>query len=187
MEFFDAVRTRRSVRRYSDRPVESDKVEALFEAVRQSPSWSNRQCPRFVLVRGEEDRKRLSELSYVEAMMAPMGYKANPSQKALAQAPVVVVACAAPSDSGQVRGQDYYLVDTGIAAQTMMLAANALGLSTVFVGIFDEQGVKELLSIPEDARVVGLFPLGYAEGDAKKEGPPRKPLSETVFEGRWGG
>ncbi|MFC1549449.1 nitroreductase family protein [Nitrospirota bacterium] len=187
MDLFDAVRTRRSVRRYSDKPVEPEKVEALFEAVRQSPTWANKQCPRFVLVRDEAARKRISELSYVEALMAPMGYKANPSQKALAQAPVVVVACADPAQSGQIRGQDYYLVDTGIAAQTMMLAANALGLASVFVGIYDEQGIKELLAIPESVRVVGIFPLGYAHDETKKDGPPRKPLSETVFEGKWGG
>jgi len=187
MDFMDIVRTRRSVRRYDSRPVEQLKIDALFEAVRRSPSWSNKQCPRFVLVRDEADRKRISELSYVEALMAPMGYKANPSQKALAEAPVVVVACADPAESGQVRGQDYYLVDTGIAAQTMMLAANALGLATVFVGIYDEDEIRGLLNIPENVRVVGLFPLGYPLDEVKKDGPPRKPLSETLFEGRWGG
>jgi len=186
MDFFEAVSNRRSVRRYSETPVEKEKLEAVFEAVRQSPTWSNRQCPRFVLVRDPADRARLSELSYVEALMAPMGYKANPSQKALAEAPVVVVACADPSESGQVRGQDYYLVDTGIAAQTLMLAASALGLASVFVGIYDEGKVKALLSIPEGVRVVGLFPIGYPLDETRKDRPRRKPLAETLFEGKWG-
>ena len=187
MDFFDAVSTRRSIRRYSDKPVEQAKIDALFEAVRQSPTWANMQCPRFVLVRDEAARKRISELSYVEAIMAPLGYKANPSQKGLAEAPVIVVACADPADSGQIRGQDYYLVDAGIAAQTMMLSANALGLASVFVGIYDEDGVKTLLGIPDSVRVVGLFPLGYPLDENKKDGPPRKPVSETVFDGKWGG
>lgn len=187
MEFFEVAGTRRSIRRYSDRPVEQEKLDAVLEAVRQSPSWSNKQCPRFIIVRDAESRASLSALSSVEAIIAPMGYRANPARKALAEAPIVVVACADPAHSGQLHGQDYYLVDVGIAAQSLMLAANAKGLGTVFVGIFDEAGVKGILGIPDNVRVVGLFPLGYALDLARKDGPPRKPQDETVFEDRWRG
>lgn len=187
MDFFEVARTRRSIRRYSDRPVEQDRIDAVLEAVRQSPSWSNMQCTRLVIVRDSSAREVLSKLSFVEAIMAPLGYKSNPARKALAEAPVVMVACADPIHSGQVRGQDYYLVDVGIAAQSLMLAASAQGLGTVFVGIFDEAGVKELLGIPANVRVVGLFPLGYPLDATRKDGPSRKPLDETVFHGGWEG
>ena len=188
MEFFEAVANRTSIRRYSDRPVEQDKLDSIFQAVQQAPTWANMQCPRFIIVRDRAAKEKLSELSSSEALMAPMGYKANPSRKALAEAPVVVVACADPAASGSIRGQDYYLVDIGIAGQTLMLAASALGLATVFVGIYDEDGVRELLSIPEGVRVAGLFPLGYPlEPDRKKDRPGRKPLSETVYQDRWQG
>jgi nitroreductase len=65
-----------------------------------------------------------------------------------------------------------------------MLAAHAQGLGTVFVGVFDEEKVRDLLGIPATIRIVGLFPLGYPEGE-NKEGPSRKPLEEIVFEEKW--
>jgi len=185
MEFFEALSTRRSIRRYQERPVEDEKLRAVLDAVRASPSWANGQCPRLVVVKDAATKQGLGELSFLESFFAPKGYKSNPAMKALAQAPVVIVLCADPAHSGTVRGQEYYLADCGIAAQSMMLAANAQGLGTVFVGIFQEEPLRDLLGIPENIRVVGLFPLGYpAEG--KKEGPKRKPLEEICSYEKWG-
>ena len=74
---------------------------------------------------------------------------------------MVIVLCADPTQSGVLWEQNYYLVDSGIASQNLMLAARAQGLGTVFVGIYDEEKVKQLLNIPASIRVIGLFPLGY--------------------------
>ena len=185
MEFFEALSTRRSIRKYQDRPVEEEKLRAVLEAVRASPTWANMQCARVVVVRDPETRRGISELSFVESFFAPKGYKSNPAREALATAPVVLVLCADPAHSGTLRGQEYYLVDAGIAAQSMMLAARALGLGTVFVGVFEEEPLRDLLGIPENVRVVGLFPLGYP-AEEKKEGPRRKPLEEICSSGAWG-
>jgi nitroreductase len=65
-----------------------------------------------------------------------------------------------------------------------MLAAHAAGLGTVFVGVFDEEKVAELLDIPPGVRIVGLFPLGYPLTEPKA-GPPRKPLEEIVSYEKW--
>ncbi len=184
MELFEAIRTRRSVRKYADRMVEPEKLEAVLEAVRLAPSWANFQCWRMVVVQDRNVQQQMSELSYVESFFGPKGYKANPSKKALAEAPFVIVLCANPSQSGTLWNQNYYLVDAGIAAENLMLAARGQGLGTVFVGVYDENQVKQLLNIPDPIRVVGLFPLGYPVED-KKEGPSRKPLSEICFRGRW--
>ena len=100
----------------------------------------------------------------------PRASRRIPSKKALAEAPVVIVLCADPSQSGVLWEQNYYLVDSGIASQNLMLAARAQGLGTVFVGIYDEEKVKQLLNIPASIRVVGLFPLGYPV-EEKKDGP----------------
>lgn len=185
MEFFEALSTRRSVRRYETRPVEEEKLRGVLEAVRASPSWANQQCWRLIVVGDADARRGIGELSYLESFFAPKGYKTNPAMKALAQAPVVLVLCADPAESGAIRGQDYYLADAGIAAQSLMLAARAQGLGTVFVGIFQEEPLRDLLGIPENIRVVGLFPLGYP-AEEKKEGPRRKPLEEFCFSERWG-
>jgi nitroreductase len=185
METLEAIRTRSSVRRFSEQPVEPEKLQAVLEAVQQAPSWSNRQCWQLVVVQGQEVRNTISQLSFVESFFATYGYKTNPAQKGLAQAPVVIVACADPLQSGDLRGEQYYMADMGIAAQNLMLAAHDQGLGSVFVGVFDEEQLKKLLGIPPGIRIVGLFPLGYPAGESKG-GPPRKPLSEFVHYGTWG-
>jgi nitroreductase len=185
MDVLEAISTRRSIRRFQERPVEAEKLRTVLEAARLAPSWANLQCWRFVLVQDAQDRARLSEYAFVEAFFAPLGYKFNPAQKGVAEAPVVIVACADPEKSGNLGEQPYYLADLGIAAQSLMLAAHAQGLGTVFVGVFDEEKVRELLGIPASIRIVGLFPLGYAR-EEKKEGPPRKALAEIAFAGKWG-
>lgn len=186
MDVFETIKTRRSVRKFLDRPVEPGKLQAVLESARMAPSWANMQCWRFVVVQDPQVNARISELSHVEAYLAPRGYKANPAQKALAQAPVVIVACADPAQSGDIREDPYYMTDLGIAAENLMLAAHAMGLGAVFVGVFDEGNLRELLGIPSGIRIVGLFPLGYPEEEGKP-GPPRKPLEEIVFYGRWKG
>lgn len=184
MDTLEAIRTRRSVRKFSDRPVEEEKLRTVLEAARLAPSWANMQCWRFVVVQDPDMRRRISELSYVEAFFAPKGYKTNPAQQALADAPVVIVACGEPTLSGDLRGQQYYMTDVGIATENLMLAAHAQGLGSVFVGVFDEEQVGDLLNIPPGVRIVGLFPLGYPLEEAKA-GPPRKPLEDIVHFGSW--
>jgi nitroreductase len=184
METLTAIRTRRSVRRFSDQPVEAEKLRAVLEAVQQAPSWSNKQCWHLVVVQDQEARNKISELSFVESFFATYGYKTNPAQKGLAQAPVVIVACADPRLSGDLHGQQYYLTDMGIATENMMLAAHDQGLGSVFVGVFDEEQLKSLLNIPAEIKIVGLFPIGYPAGEAKG-GPARKPLGDFVHYGTW--
>lgn len=186
MDTLEAIATRRSVRVFRDDPVPEQQLTALLEAVRRSPSWANQQCWRLVVVRDAASKERIAELSWVESFFAPKGYKSNPARKGLAAAPVVIVLCADPADSGTIRGQEYYLADAGIAAQSLMLAARSLGLGTVFVGIFQEEPLRELLGIPGSVRVVGLFPVGHPV-DPDKPGPSRKPLDEICHFERWGG
>lgn len=184
MDVLEAIRTRRSVRRFKDQPVEDKKILAILDSVRQSPSWANLQCWRFVVVKDKSIREKISELSYVESFFAPLSYKTNPARKGLAEAPVILVACADPSQSGTLWDQPYYMTDIGIAAQTLMLSARALGLGTVFVGVFEEKQLRGLLNIPQNIRIVGLFPVGYPL-EEKASGPARKPLTEIVFEEKW--
>lgn len=185
MDTLEAIKTRRSVRKFSSREIEPEKLREVLEAARMAPSWANLQCWRFLVVEDAAVRQKVADLSYYEAFFKPLGYKSNPARKALAQAPVVIIACADPSQSGDVREQPYYLTDVGIAAQNLMLAAHALGLGSVFVGIFDEAQLKELLGISPQLRIVGLFPIGYPEPVEVVHRTPRKPLDEIVRYGKW--
>jgi len=184
MDVLKAIRNRRSVRKYLDLPVEDEKLRKVLDAARMAPSWANMQCWRFIVVKNPATRKKISGMAFLESFFAPLGYKANPAQKALAEAPVVIVACADPTRSGKLGGQKYYLTDVGIACQNLMLAAHAQGLGTVFVGVFDEDRLRELLRIPDQIRVVALFPLGYPN-EEKKQGPPRKELEEIILYEMW--
>lgn len=185
MDLFEAIKTRRSVRTYQDKPIEDEKLRFVLDAVRMAPSWANMQCWRMVVVKDRATREKISDLSFVESYFSPKGYKSNPAKKALAGAPVVIALCADPAQSGVLWDQNYYLVDAGIAAQNLMLAARGLGLGTVFVGVYDEEKLKRLLNIPASIRIIGILPLGYPT-EEKKDGPRRKPLDEICFNEQWG-
>lgn len=178
MDFMDVVAARKSVRSYMDKPVEEEKLSKVLEAARLAPSWANKQCCRYIVVK---DKARIQEL-------------AGGLNGWLKQAPVIVVACADPKDSGERNSMNYYLVDVGISMQQLVLAATALELGTCWVGAFDEAKIKKGLEIPENVKVVALTPLGYP---ADKEGlgskirrtaigaGKRKPLADIVHQEKW--
>lgn len=184
MDTLEAIRTRTSTRAFSDRPVELEKIRTVLDAARHAPSWANMQCWRFVLVTDQTVKTAISKLSSVDSFFAEKGYRTNPSQQALAEAPLVLVACAVPNQSGDLHGQQYYMTDVGTAAQNIMLAAHAVGLGSVFVSIFDEKKLSDLLGIPPYIGIVGLIPLGYPAGELTDK-PPRKSLGEIVYWEKW--
>ncbi len=175
MDIYKALEERRSVRKYTGDSVPEDKLKRILEAGRLAPSWSNQQCWKFIVVRDPERKAKLAE-SMPES---------NPARKSIGQtAPAVIVLCADPKASGHQDGKEYYLLDSGLAMQQLMLAANAEGLGTCWVAWFDEAKAREACEVPEEYRVVALTPLGYPE---KQPSPrPRKELEEIVYEETWG-
>ncbi len=175
MELYEVLKNRRSVRKYNNEDVGADKLEKVLEAARIAPSWSNQQCWTFIVVRDPEKKKKLAE-SMPEN---------NPARKAVGEtAPVVLVLCADPAESGKQDDKEYYLLDAGLAMQQLMLAAHAEGLGTCWVAWFDEDKAREACSVPEDQRIVGLTPLGVPEKQPSEK--PRKDLKEIVYAEEWG-
>ncbi|MHA2332477.1 MAG: nitroreductase family protein [Candidatus Hodarchaeales archaeon] len=185
MDIFEAIHTRRSIRRFLEKPVEEEKLQKVMEAARAAPSWANLQCWRFIIVKDVKMKESISELTGMYDGSEFTAEKNNPAKKGIPQAPVLIVACAEPLQSGRLWNQHYYLADIGIAAQNIMLSARALGLGTVFIGVFHEEKLRELLEVPSNFRIIGLFPIGYPLRE-KKEGPPRKDMNEIVFHEKWG-
>jgi len=170
MNVIDAIKIRKSVRRYLDKPVEDDKLNTVIEAGRLAPSASNRQEWRFVVVRDPETRERLAE--------------AAGGQRFVGEAPVVIAACAETDGHVMMCGQLSYPIDVAIALDHMTLVAVGLGLGTCWIGLFDEKKVKGILGIPEEIRVVQLMPLGYpAEPSAIRKN--RLPFDRIVKYDRW--
>lgn len=174
MDVFEAIETRVSVRKYKPAPVEREKLERVLSAGRRAPSWKNQQCARFLVVTLPEKRRAVFSA-------AP---DSNPAKKALSQAPVIILVCAAPAQSGVSNGIEYYVADAAAALEHLCLAARALGLGTCWVGIFDEAALKKEFGLPDGVRVVALTPLGYPEYEQAPR--PRKELSEITFYESWG-
>jgi len=169
----DIFKERRSIRKYEERPVEEEKLLAVLEAARLAPSWANRQCWTYLVVKDKAAREAVSST-----------LSNNPAAKAVATAPVLIVACADPEQSGMVKDQNYYLVDIGISMQQLCLEAWNQGLGTVWIGWFDEDAVRPILGVPDNVRIVALTPLGYPAHHPEERG--RKPLGEMVFLDKWG-
>lgn len=178
MEFMDVVNTRKSIRDYQDKPVEPEKLAKILEAARLAPSWANKQCTKYIII---TDKKRIEDLAQ------------NMFARHLKQAPIVIVACADPKDSGSRNGMDYYLVDVGISMEHLVLAAADQGLGTCWTGGFDEEKIKKALGIPENVKVVALTPLGYpAELSMRSKLVrsmaglnKRKPINEMLHQEKW--
>lgn len=174
MDLFQVITERRSIRKYTDTPVEPDKLRRVLDAARLAPSWKNLQCWRFLVIADGAKKARLLE-AFPED---------NPGRKALSQAPLVVLVCAAPGESGVENGIEYYIADTAIAFEHLCLAAQALGLGTCWMGWYDEARLKEAAGVPSSFRVVGITPLGYPDQDPKAR--PRKDLREIAYLEQWG-
>jgi len=174
MDIFEVFKDRRSIRRYTDQPVSGETVLQVLEAARLAPSWKNMQCWRFLVLREESDRSKLTDA-------VPDG---NPGKKAILSAPVVIIVSANPQESDVENGIPYFVADSAIAFEHMCLAAHALGLGTCWMGWYDEEKLKQLFDIPDEFRVIGFTPLGYPNQQPKPR--PRKELSEIAFFDTWG-
>jgi nitroreductase len=176
MDVLEAIKTRRSIRKYRPDPVEEEKLRIVLEAARWAPSWTNTQCWEFIVVKNPETKRRLAETLLMER---------NPATEAVKTAPIVIVACARLGLSGFYRGEpltdkdDFFMFDVALALQNLALAAHELGLGTVHVGAFDAKKSAEILSVQKGVCVVELMPLGYPLEVPKA--PLRKELKDFVY------
>lgn len=194
MEIFEAIKNRRSIRKYKADPVDDKKINAILEAGRWAPSWANTQCWRFVVVRDAKVRAALADT--LMKIKLPDREVPNPGAIAINTVPVVIVVCAEIGKSGGKPGPvgvggeyvtdkgDWFMFDTALAVQNMVLAAYAQGLGTVIIGAFDAAKAEKALNIPKGHRIVTFFPVGVPDQEGKA--PPRKELSEIVIKDKWG-
>ncbi|MEM0000418.1 MAG: nitroreductase family protein [Desulfurococcaceae archaeon] len=163
----DIVKTRRTVREYSEESVPREVVETVLDLARWSPSGSNVQDWRFVVV---TDRKLLKAIK----MFSP-GWLGGGN-------PVAIVICSdrkwAYEKAGPLARDVMYLVHAGIVAQTIALLAHAMGLGTNMIMSFSKEAVKKILDLPESWDPVMIILLGYPKHIP--EPPPRLALSELV-------
>ena len=168
MELMEAIRARRSIRRFMEKPVDEEKILAVLESGRLAPSAKNMQDWRFIVVRDQATRQKLAV--------------AAKDQQFVAQAPVVIAACGT-SNYIMTCGQPTYAIDVTIALDHMTLAAASLGLGTCWIGAFYEDQAKKILGVPDDVRIVALMPLGYPAEEPLPR--PRKEIGDIMAWEHW--
>lgn len=170
MDIIEAIKSRKSVRKFSDKKIDSDKLINILEATRFAPSAFNRQEWRFIVVKDPETIHKLVK----EAKTLPF----------VAQAPVVIVACAKSSGPTMSCGQPCFVIDVAIALDHMSLAAMEYDVSSCWVSIFNENVVKKIFGVPEKVRVIALMLLGYPSEQIFSE-KKRLPLIKLVKFEKW--
>ena len=165
MDVLDAIRNRRAVRHFADRPVAAETIASILDAGRRSQSSKNTQPWKFILV---QERSRLEALS-----------KLGTYAGHLAGAAFAVVLVGA-------KAWNWNDFDLGQAAAYMQLAAWELEVGACIAAIYPEADVKSLLGIPPESTVYCALSFGYPAEDwqpARMGG--RRPLDEVVFREQW--
>lgn len=170
MDVFEAIKKRRSIRKYSEKPIQKEKLNRVLEAARLAPSASNMQPWHFIVITDPAKKE---------------GLRAAYNREWFVKAPVIIVACVDPEEAWcRMDGEEYWKIDVAIAMQNLVLASTEFGLGTCWIGAFDEEVTKKALGIPKGVRVVAMTPLGYP---AEEKGlvTDRKPLGDIIHYDKW--
>ncbi len=171
MDFFKLIQSRRSIRKFTDKPVEREKIELLMEAAVRSPSSRSINPWQFVIV---DDKKKIQALS-----------KAKPHGASfLKNAPLCIVVCANKEES------DVWVEDASIASAFIHLAAHDMKLGSCWIQIRKREYnafktadtyVKELLEIPDNIMIESIIAVGYPDEPKKGHPKERLPFHKVVF------
>jgi nitroreductase len=169
MDTLVAILTRRSIRKYQDKPVPEELLRQILAAAMHAPSARNAQPWQFVLI---DDRGLLAEIARI-----------NPNARMAARAPVAILIC---GDLGLEKSPGYWVVDCAAAAENLLLAAHALGLGAVWTGVYPREqrieGLRRLLDLPANIVPHSLIVLGYP---AEQAGRQDRYRADRVHQNRW--
>jgi nitroreductase len=168
MDLSEAIKGRRSIRRFKKQKVPEENITQLIEAASYAPSAGNIQPWHFIIAKKPALKKKLAEAAY--------------HQTHIEEAPLIIVVCADEKKSAMGYGNRgrtlYCLQDTAAATQNILLTAYTLGLGTCWTGSFNEDEVKEAMNAPEGVRPVAMISVGYSDVIPRQRN--RKLLSEIV-------
>jgi nitroreductase len=180
MEFSKVIFNRRSTRSFLPTMVSDEDLYYLLECAQKSPSWMNKQCWKFIVIKKKETIIEIAKTNVINSW--------------LRQAPVIVVGCADPKLSGNYNDIQYYIADVAIAFEHLILAATDRALGTCWIAGFNEKKIKAILEIPPRIRVIAITPIGYPSekesigSSARKKivrSTKRKSLQEIIHWEHW--
>lgn len=169
MNTIDAIKTRRSIRKFRPTAISHELLEQVVEAASYAPSWKNTQITRYIAIEDPNLKARLAEECCSEH-----------NAGIIKPAPLLVATTLITGRSGYERDgsfstsakEGWQAYDCGIASQTFCLAAHELGLDTVIMGLYDMEKAAKIIQIPEGQQLMALIAVGY--GDETPEAPARK-------------
>lgn len=159
----EIIKKRRSIRKYKDKKIPDELVKKILEAGRWAPSAANNQPWRFVVVNKKEIIRKLGKNSRYFSV-----------NKHVEDSPLIIVIYTS-------KRHKWVDLDCGMAAQNMMLEAYSLGIGSCFIGAYRERRIKEILSLSENTRIVGIITFGYPEEILEKEERYRFKLEEITY------
>ena len=171
METWDAIRSRRNVRTYSEEAIAPEDLDRILEAARRAPSAGNQQAWDFIV---STDREQLARLTRV-----------GPAAGHVAGSAATIALVAPRSDDPQMR--DLVQFDLGQATMSIMLAAADLGIGSAHAGAHDQELARRLLDVPEDRFCAVLVTLGVPADRPLTpiQRPNRRPFSDVVHRDHW--
>jgi nitroreductase len=175
MQFYDVIESRLSVKKFERTPVDKDSIARAINSAMMSPSWKNNTSYKFILVDDPREKEMLAQSIINDTDKSAISVK---------QAPIVAVVVADPSKSGVVGDKEYYLVDSAIAMEHFILAATNEGYGTCWIGAFDENKIRQTLSIPDDYKIVAMTPIGKTAENPQHHS--KKDVRDHVFLNKWG-
>ena len=205
MDVSEAIRTRKSIRRFKPDPIPEEKIKLLLESARLAPSGTNTQPWRFIVVKDDDTKVKLQRASH--------------NQRHIKRAPIIIVCCADLKafrefpqrvdeliESGALpeRTREVFIpylekgmstvtrdalmvaaaANVSIAVEHIVLQAVEIGLGTCWVRWYEDNKVKEILDIPEHIEVMALLPVGIPDEDPSPR--PRLSLDKIVFSEKYG-
>lgn len=169
MEAIQAILTRRSIRRYTDRQVSDELIKQLLESAMSAPSAGNEQPWHFVVIK---DRQILNEIP-----------KIHPYSSMLKEAPLAILVC---GDESLQKYKGYWVQDCSAATENLLIAVNALGLGGVWLGVYPIEervvGIRKLLAMPENVIPFSLISIGYP---AEQKPPANRYDESRIHYDRW--
>jgi len=173
MQLNEAIQSRKSVRKFTDKKPDWRDIIECIDATRYAPMAANNFTPRFIIVEDESTIQKLADAA---------------QQKSISNAKIVVIALSNPTkttNSFKDMGEIYVRQQAGAAIENFLLKIQEKGLATCWVGHFAENLVKDALKIPEKLQVEALLPLGYELSGGERK-PQKIDINQILFFERYG-
>ena len=177
MNAIECIKTRRSVRRYTEEVVSREVIEEIVDIARMAPTWKNTQTLRYMVIQDKDIIAKIKDQCLLD-------FEHN--IKTMSQCNTVVLInqingrCGYERDGSfsTSKGSGWEMFDAGIAAQTFCLAAHEKGIGSCIMGVFDDSKVADIVQLPEGQTVTSIITIGIPK--FAPDPTPRKEVADLL-------